>query len=149
MKKSLQLLWQLARTSLPAPLIIFFVVAGLFLGSSVLATGLSFPNDYPQIPLEQTPQGYVNAGNGYTLQDIVDILGQIRNFILIVGIIIILIFIIWGGIQYITAGGDNAKIAAAKSKIVAALIGAAIVLSAFALLATIRSVLSRRSLLPS
>jgi len=140
--------YSVAKTFLPTYLIVLLLGVGLFFGLTAAATEFNFPANFPNIPLEQSPEGYVNGGNGYTLQNILDIIGQIRNFILIVGVLIILIFIIWGGIDYITARGDQTKITSAKSKIVGALIGAAIVLSAFALLATVRTILSKRSLLP-
>lgn len=140
--------YSVAKTFLPKHLIVLLVGLGLFLGLTAMATTqFNFPANFPNIPLEQNPEGYVNAGEGYTLQNVLDIIGQIRNFILIVGVLIIIIFIIWGGIDYITARGDQTKITTAKSKIVGALIGAAIVLSAFALLATVRTILSRRDLL--
>jgi fumarate reductase subunit D len=139
--------YSVAKTFLPTYLIVLLLGVGLFCGLTAMAGTFDFPSNYPDIPLEQTPQGYVSAGQGYTLQNVLNIIGQIRNFILIVGVLIILIFIIWGGIDYITARGDETKIKSAKNKIVGALIGAAIVLSAFALLATVRTILSRRSLL--
>lgn len=138
--------WQTARAFLPTWIIVVFILSGLALGSTAVAQ-LNFPGNYPNIPLiRNAPQAYTPA-NAYTLQDIVNILGQVRNFILIVGIIFIVIMIIWAGIDYVTARGDEEKLAAAKNKLVGAIIGAAIILAAFALIATIRSILSRRSLL--
>lgn len=130
---------------------VFFLVSGVLLWVSLLApqalaVPLQFPADYPQITWANAPQAFTPAQT-YTLQDIVNIIGQIRNFILIVGIIVVLVFLIWGGITYMTSGGNATKITAAKQRIVAAIIGAAIVIGAFAILATIRGILEHRSLL--
>jgi len=144
--------FSVAKTFLPKSSIVSLAILGVLLGATVLApialgSGLQFPNNYPNIAAwDNVPQAYT-AGQTYTLHNIVTIIGEIRNFVLIVGIIIVLIFLIWGGISYMTAGGDATKIATAKSRIVAAIIGAAVVIGAFAILATIKGILDARSLL--
>ena len=54
------------------------------------------------------------------------------RWLVVFGIIIGAVFIIWGGIQYMTSGGDEAGTEAAKNKIVGGLIGIALVLLAYA-----------------
>lgn len=44
------------------------------------------------------------------------------------------IYLIWAGIKYITAGGDPAKVEAAQKQIVSAIIGLAIVILAYTLI---------------
>lgn len=144
--------FSVAKTFLPKSSIISLMILGTLLGVTFLApvalgAPLQFPSQYPDIEAwNDVPQAYT-AGQVYTLHNIVDIIGEIRNFVLIVGIIIVLIFLIWGGISYMTAGGDATKIATAKSRIVAAIIGAAVVIGAFAILATIKGILDARTLL--
>lgn len=53
---------------------------------------------------------------------------------LIVAAILTFAFLIWGGIQWITSGGDKAQYEAARGRIVAALIGLAIVAAAYAIM---------------
>ena len=48
------------------------------------------------------------------------------------------IFLLWGGLQWITAGGDKDAIEKARRKILQSLIGLAIVFSAYAIMYIIR-----------
>jgi small-conductance mechanosensitive channel len=48
------------------------------------------------------------------------------------------IFLLWGGIQWITAGGDKDALDKARKRITQALIGLAIVFSAYALIYIVR-----------
>jgi hypothetical protein len=45
----------------------------------------------------------------------------------VVAVILTFVFLLWGGIQWITSGGDKAKYEEARNRITAALIGLAIV----------------------
>ena len=47
---------------------------------------------------------------------------------------IVLFYIIWGGIKYMQAGADTKKAEAAKNMIIAAVIGAAIVIGTFTII---------------
>lgn len=51
----------------------------------------------------------------------------------IVAGLIVFAFLVWGGIQWITAGGDKANIEAARGRITSALVGLAIIASAYAI----------------
>jgi len=62
-------------------------------------------------------------------------------WLVVFGIIIGAIFIIWGGIQYMTSGGDEASTGAAKQKIIGGLIGIALVLLAYSLVNVVASFL--------
>ena len=62
------------------------------------------------------------------------IAGAIVQLILIIGILIALIYLVWGGVRWIMSGGDRAKIAAARGQIVHALIGLVIAFAAFAII---------------
>ena len=53
---------------------------------------------------------------------------------LIVAAILTFAYLIWGGIQWITSGGDKAQYEAARGRITSALIGLAIVVAAYALM---------------
>ena len=59
------------------------------------------------------------------------IVGAAVTFILIIAVLIALFFLIWGGISWITSGGDKAKVAAARSRITYAIIGLVVTLVAF------------------
>ncbi len=66
-----------------------------------------------------------------------DALGTIVSSVVGVAIIIAglatLIYFIWGGYNWLTAGGDKAQVEAARSRITNALIGLTIVASSFAI----------------
>ncbi|MCL6096057.1 MAG: pilin [Patescibacteria group bacterium] len=56
------------------------------------------------------------------------------TLLFVVGIVIALAFLIYGGIKWIISGGDKANVDAARKHIVAAIIGLVIVVSAFVIL---------------
>lgn len=53
---------------------------------------------------------------------------------LIIAAILVFVFLIWGGIQWITSGGDKGKTEEARNRITAALVGLAIVAAAWAVI---------------
>jgi uncharacterized protein YacL len=62
------------------------------------------------------------------------IIGAAVEFILIIAVIIALFFLIWGGVRWITSGGDKAKVESARGTIIAAIIGLVIAFLAFFIL---------------
>lgn len=60
-----------------------------------------------------------------------DLIGNIFNIIFIVVVILALAFLIYGGIKWITSGGDKAGVEAARNMIVAALVGLVIAFLAY------------------
>lgn len=59
------------------------------------------------------------------------IVGTIVIVLLIIAIVVSLFFIIFGGVRYVTAAGDQGKTQQARSTIIAAIVGLVIALSAF------------------
>lgn len=53
------------------------------------------------------------------------------NIFLIAGVIVSILAIIWGGIQWTTSGGDKQKLAAARAHITWAIVGLVIMLISF------------------
>lgn len=120
------------------------------------------------LPLLTSAQGNLTNGNGpatgayfgpetspvfgqyaeretLSLQNAIDVITEIRNFLLVVGIIITVAFLVWSGITYIMAGGDETKVEEAKKRLLWTIIGAAVILAVFILLETIRVVLNQRT----
>jgi uncharacterized protein YacL len=62
------------------------------------------------------------------------VIGAAVEFILIIAVIIALFFLIWGGVRWITSGGDKAKVESARGTIIAAIIGLVIAFLAFFIL---------------
>jgi hypothetical protein len=56
------------------------------------------------------------------------------TLLFVVGIVVALAFLIYGGIKWILSGGDKAAVDAARKHIVAAIVGLVIVVSAFVIL---------------
>lgn len=61
------------------------------------------------------------------------LIGNIINIVLGVLGIILVVLIVWAGVTWMTAGGDSKKVEEAKSRLINAVIGLAIVISAYAL----------------
>lgn len=53
---------------------------------------------------------------------------------IVVAALLVFMFLIWGGIQWITSGGDKGKTQEARDRITAALVGLAVVASAWAIM---------------
>jgi uncharacterized protein YacL len=62
------------------------------------------------------------------------IVGAVVTFILIIAVLIALFFLIFGGIRWITSGGDKGKVESARGTIIAAIIGLVIAFLAFFIL---------------
>ena len=85
--------------------------------------------------LAETPKT-VTAIN-LPFKDLGDVFGFLVNVVLGVGIAVTIIFLILGGIQYITARGDQKAAGAARESLTNAVIGFIVVIGAF----TIRTIL--------
>lgn len=71
------------------------------------------------------------------IRPINNVISVIRNairFVLLVAFILAFVFLIIGGIRWITAGGDEKAVAGARGMITAALIGLVVVLVSYALI---------------
>src|SRR5438552_2123399 len=75
-----------------------------------------------------------SASGVTTVADFYQMIQIAARWLVVFGIIIGAVFIIWGGIQCMTAGGDESGTSEAKSKIYGGLIGIALVLLAYALI---------------
>ena len=103
--------------SISSGLCAFFLSA-----TSVLAQGLS-PTTIIKIP---APTGVAN--------NIGQILSATISLIFIIAGLAAFIFLIWGGIHWITSGGDKAGVESAQHRIQAALLGLFIVFAAWAIM---------------
>ena len=63
-----------------------------------------------------------------------DLVGRIVTILLIVAIVLALIFLVIGGIRWITSGGDKGKLESARGTVTAAVVGLVVALSAFLIL---------------
>jgi len=84
-------------------------------------------------------QGQINLSPGGQFSGLnnITIAGLISAFVILVLIIAALVFffmLVWGGIKYITSGGDKGQTESARNQITAALIGLVIVFAAWAII---------------
>lgn len=70
-----------------------------------------------------------------------ELVNAIMNIVLTVGIIAVLFYLIWGGLEYITSGGDKSKTESARNKITSAIIGLIILISAWAIIMFVQQLL--------
>ncbi len=59
------------------------------------------------------------------------LLGQVFTFVLVVAAILLFLYLILGGVQWLTSGGDKAATQAARDRITAALTGLLIILAVY------------------
>lgn len=111
-------------------LVVPLAMIGIFaLPLLVLAQGLPDPT---------SPVG----GEAIDLNEIQDLIERVARFLIVVGVVIAVIYIIWGGLAYMYAGGEeDAK--TAKARIKNGIIGAAIVLGVGVILQTLAGLVSR------
>ena len=78
-----------------------------------------------------TPGGQFAGLNDITIANIISALIVL---VLVIAALIFFFMLVWGGIRYITSGGDKAQTEAARGQITAALIGLVIVFAAWAII---------------
>ena len=83
------------------------------------------------------------TGGAVTLAEIEARITQIARFLIVIGVVLAVIFIIWGGIAYMFAGGDEGKTESAKARITNGIIGAAVVLAVGVILQTVAGLIAR------
>ena len=86
------------------------------------------------LPAIALAQGELVPAKLKQIDNVVLVIRAIIRFILLVAFVLAFIMLLIGGIRWITAGGDEKGVAAARNMITAALIGLVIVLIAYALI---------------
>ncbi len=82
--------------------------------------------------VDPCPKGEFNAlCSKFNASDTGSIIGTVLTFLLIAAVIVALFFLIWGGIRWITSGGDKTKVDSARGHIVAAIVGLLIAFVAY------------------
>lgn len=70
---------------------------------------------------------------GFSITDLGKLIQSLLSVTLGIVGLLVFIYLIWGGIEWITAGGDKSKTESARQKLTNAIIGLAIVAAAFAI----------------
>ena len=74
----------------------------------------------------------ISPGTGWA-DNIGALINSALNLVMIVALLLVFLYLILGGIQWITSGGDKGKTEEARNKITAAVIGIIILAAAYAL----------------
>lgn len=82
--------------------------------------------DFRQEALEQELQGATEEAPNVAFGSL---LGSVLSFVFAIATILVLLYLIWGALEWITASGDQSKLQKARDKITQSIIGI-IVLSA-------------------
>ena len=99
------------------------LVASQFASLGVLAQD-DTPEPYPTIRVEAPLGGF---------RDIGTVINNLAKIIFIFSIVLVFLYFMYGGIRWITSGGDKAQTEAARNVLTAALIGFAVIALAFAI----------------
>ncbi|MCL4499704.1 MAG: hypothetical protein M1335_05630 [Chloroflexi bacterium] len=78
-----------------------------------------------------------------SVQGGVNVLGYVINWLITIFWILTVLFLVWAAVLYLTAGGDSEKVDAAKKRVIAAVIAAAIALLSTGLQSIVGGVLSQ------
>ncbi len=89
--------------------------------------------------LNPCPTGQFSKLCGLDSTKIGTVISTIVTVVLIAAAIIALFFLIWGGIRWITSGGDKAKVESARNTIIASIIGLIVALLAYFLITLVLS----------
>ena len=79
--------------------------------------------------------------SGITTITVSGVIAWLIGLVFIISSIIFFFILIFGGVKWITSGGDEKKVAAARASITSALVGLAIVFSAWAIVTLIGKLL--------
>ncbi len=63
-----------------------------------------------------------------------DLTTKLLSIVMVIGVILVFAYLVLGGIEYITSGGEKGKTEAARNKITSAVIGLIILASSYAIL---------------
>ena len=105
------------------------LAAGTYLSFAVSASAQTSIN-----PCNSTSASQFSKLCNLNANNIGGIVGAAVAFILVIAALIALFYLIWGGIRWITSGGDKGKVTEARQHIIAAIIGLIVAFLAFFIL---------------
>jgi cytochrome bd-type quinol oxidase subunit 2 len=81
------------------------------------------------IPLREN----IDPGTGFAT-DFGSLINAVLSFVMVIAALLVFLYLIWGGIQWITSGGDKGKTEEARNKITAAILGLIVLAASYAVL---------------
>lgn len=97
----------------------------------------------PVMVLAQLPTATVPTVPGLTLSEIEDIIKRIARFFLVIGVILAIVYIIWGAITWMASGGDEKKIQKGKDRVKNAVWAALVIIAVGLILQTLAGIVAR------
>lgn len=89
--------------------------------------------------------GTIVASKGFAM-DLGSVLTTVLSFVMGIAALAVFMYLIWGGIQWITSGGEKGKTEEARNKITSAVIGLVVLAASYALLMLLLRILGFESL---
>lgn len=78
-------------------------------------------------------QARIDPGVGFA-KNVGGLLSGVLTFVMVLAALLVFFYLIWGGIEWITSGGDKGKTESARNKITAAIIGIIVLAASYAIL---------------
>lgn len=78
-----------------------------------------------------------DAAGTHWATDIGALFRAVLNFVLVIAVLLVFGYLVLGGIEWITSGGDKGKTESARNKITAAIIGLIILVASYAILTVV------------
>jgi len=75
----------------------------------------------------------LNQPTGFVITDLGKMIQGLITFALYIAFILVFVFLVWGGIEWLTSGGDKGRTEAARNRITAAIVGLAIIVASYAI----------------
>jgi len=88
------------------------------------------------------PDNIPNRGLPYTENVAAGLTTNLLNWFFIIAAALCVAVIVWAGITYATAGGDEEKVERAKNRLIYAIIGVVLIIAAYAIVRVIYSAIS-------
>lgn len=110
----------------------------MFEKAKKIAISTSIPAAILALPASALAQGLV-PNEIVGIDNIISVVRNAIRFVLLVAFILAFVFLIIGGIRWITAGGDEKAVGSARGMITAALIGLVVVLVSYALIVLVET----------
>lgn len=95
------------------------------------------------LPVPTNPIDNGSGGGAITMAEITNLIQAFARWLIVISVVIAVIMIIWGGIMYMLARGDDKKVTDAQARIKNGIIGAAIVLAVGVILQTVAALVNR------
>ncbi len=87
---------------------------------------------YAPMAMAQPVINTIEAGTGYA-NNFGTMFNSLLNVVMLVAALLVFAYMIWGGVEWITSGGDKGKAESARNKLTAAIIGLVIVAASYAI----------------